>query len=191
MPRACTICSHEERKLIDAMIADRQPYLQIAAKFGLNQRTVNTHGKNHVFPFIEQIELQAQAAILRRVRQYRDEVNLPLSEKSKYNENLLRDEYDRCSEPLARVAIMKAIREQQQEQAKLTGAYQTAGPGEEMIGNLVRAFEIIDREFVEREGRRATPAEQRAIVRRILEMNGHRVEETVLWRAISLRQIDH
>jgi RPA family protein len=123
MPRACTICAHADRKIIDAMIANKEPYLRIATKFGLNDKTVSTHGKNHVLPFMDSVELQAQAAVLSRVMEYRDEVNLPLPEKSKYIENRLWDDYFAVDDPVAKMAVVREIAKQQQEQAKLAGAY--------------------------------------------------------------------
>ena len=123
MPRACTICNHKDRKTIDAMIANCDPYLQIATKFKLNQRTVNTHGKNHVKPFLDSIELQASAAVLERVMSYRDEVNLPLPEKAKYVENKLWADYEAADKVGDRMTVIREIQKQQAEQAKLTGAY--------------------------------------------------------------------
>jgi len=123
MPRACTICSHPDRKTIDARIANKEPYLRIAKRFGLNDVTVRSHAKKHVNPVIDNIELQANAAVLERVMAYRDEVNLPLPEKSKYIENKLWDDYWMLEKPVERMAVMREIAKQQQEQAKLAGAY--------------------------------------------------------------------
>ena len=72
---------------------------------------------------IDNIELQANAAVLERVMAYRDEVNLPLPEKSKYIENKLWDDYWTLDKPVERMAVMREIAKQQQEQAKLAGAY--------------------------------------------------------------------
>lgn len=123
MPRACTICSHSNRKEIDSLIAEAVPYLRIATEYGLNDKTLGTHAKNHVKPFIAEIERQAQAAVLKRVMRYRDEVNLPLAEKSKYIENKLWDDYDTAETVAERMMVMREINKQQAEAAKLTGAY--------------------------------------------------------------------
>ena len=105
------------------MIVNREPYLKIAKKFGLNHVSVNAHGKAHVLPFVESIELQANAIVLERVMAYRDEVNLPLPEKSKFIENKLWGDYYATDRVQDRIAIAKAINQQQQEQARLAGAY--------------------------------------------------------------------
>lgn len=123
MPRACTICSHPDRKSIDARIANKEPYLRIATRFGLNDKTVGTHARAHVKPIIDNIELQANAAVLARVMTYRDEVNLPLPEKSKHIENKLWADYEAVTDPVNRMAIVREIQKQQAEQAKLSGAY--------------------------------------------------------------------
>jgi len=123
MPRVCTICSHPDRKIIDAMITNKEPYLRIAKKFGLNDVTVRSHAKNHVEPLIDSIELQANAAVLARVMAYRDEVNLPLPEKAKHIENKLWADYDASESISERMAVMREIQKQQVEQAKLAGAY--------------------------------------------------------------------
>lgn len=123
MPRVCTICSHPDRKTIDARIADKDPYRNIAKRFGLNHVTVTRHGANHVKPILDSIELQANAAVLKRVMAYRDEVNLPLSEKSKYVENKLWADYEVADKIVDRMAVMREIQKQQAEQAKLAGAY--------------------------------------------------------------------
>lgn len=143
MPRACTICAHNERNVIDALIADRQPYLQIASKFGLNQRTVNTHGKNHVLPFIADVERQAQVEILKRVQKYRDAVNMPLPEKSKYIEDKLWQEYDLIDDGVQKMVVMREINKQQAEQAKLTGAYIKEAANPTDVTSI--ALEIVDR----------------------------------------------
>lgn len=124
MPRACTICAHPERKKIDASIADKIPFLQIATKYGLNQRTVNTHGKNHVQPFIDQVEKAVQAVVMERVLAYRDQVNLPLPEKSKFVEDKLWASLDEAETIVEQMAVVREIQKQQAEQAKLAGAYQ-------------------------------------------------------------------
>ena len=105
------------------MITNREPYLRIAEKFGLNANTVTAHGKKHVLPFAESIELQANAAVLARVMAYRDEVNLPLPEKAKHIENRLWADYDIAENIPERMAVMREIQKQQVEQAKLAGAY--------------------------------------------------------------------
>ena len=186
----CKTCQHPERAVIDAMIADKIPFLQIAAKFGLNQRSVNTHGKKHVEPFIEQVERQAQAAVLARVMKYRDEVNLPLPEKSKYVEDKLWNEYEQSPDPATRVAVIKAIREQQQEQAKLTGAYQQSRPPDEAIAGMVRAYAVIQKEFVAREGREPSSIECEAIITRVLDINGRRVDEKSFRKALAESEIE-
>lgn len=123
MANTCKTCRHPERKAIDAMIANREPYLKIAEKYGLNHVSVNTHGKKHVLPAIEEAEHLAQEAVIARVASYRDEVNLPLPEKSKYIENKLWADYNALDKSLDRMVVMREIVKQQQEQAKLSGAY--------------------------------------------------------------------
>ena len=123
MANTCKTCRHPERKAIDAMIANREPYLKIAEKYGLNHVSVNAHGKNHVLPAIEEAEHLVQEAVIARVASYRDEVNLPLPEKSKYIENKLWADYSELDKALDRMVVMREIVKQQQEQAKLTGAY--------------------------------------------------------------------
>lgn len=140
MPRTCTICAHPERNIIDAMIASKESFLQIATRFNLNNKTVTTHGHNCVEPFLNSIELQAQAAVLQRVMAYRDAVNLPLPEKSKYVENELWADFELADKVQDRVAIAKAIAMQQQEQAKLAGAYIKDAPNPKGIDQIVAAF---------------------------------------------------
>lgn len=122
MARTCTICAHPERKSIDARIANKEPYLRIAKRFGLNDVTVRSHAQKHVLPVIEDIEIQANAAVLERVMSYRDEVNLPLPEKSKAIEDKLWAEFE-AADPKDRMPIVREINKQQIEQAKLSGAY--------------------------------------------------------------------
>lgn len=190
MPRACTVCAHPKRKVIDAMIADGQPYLRIATKFGLNDKTVNTHGKKHVHPFIKEVELQVQAEVMTRVRKYRDEVNLPLAEKSKHIENRLWDDYERCKSPVQRVVVIRAIREQQQEQARLTGAYQQARPNDDILVGMVRGYAVLAQEFREHEGRDPLPTERNAIINAILDLNGRRIDENAFIKALEHHEID-
>lgn len=126
------------------MIANRDPYLQIATKFGLNQRTVNTHGKKHVLPFIQNVELQVQAEILTRVRTYRDEVNLPLPEKSKHIENRLWLEFDQAETLPERMLVMREINKQQTEQAKLAGDYTKDKENpKDIVTNITRYLRVL------------------------------------------------
>jgi len=126
MARACTVCGNPNRPVIDGMIANNIPYLQIAKKFGLNQKTVNTHGKNHVHPFINSVELQARAAVVAAVNSYRDEVYLPLVEKSRAVEHRLWNEFDTATSAADVTAYARELRGERQEQSKLTGAYTEA-----------------------------------------------------------------
>ncbi len=121
--RTCTTCSHPQRKSIDARIVDKEPYRNIAKRFGINHVSLTRHGRNHVQPFINDIEQQANAAVLVRVMAYRDEVNLPLPEKSKHIENKLWADYDAIDDPVQRMAIVREINKQQKEQAMLAGDY--------------------------------------------------------------------
>ncbi len=123
MSMMCKACSHPDRKLIDASIANREPILRIAERFGLNDSSLGAHAKAHVLPMLESLELQANAAILKSVQVYRDEVNYPLFEKSKHIENKLWDDYYAVNKPAERMLIMRELTKQQIEQAKLTGAY--------------------------------------------------------------------
>ncbi len=147
MPRVCTICSHPERKQIDARIVDREPYLKIAERFGLNHVTVNAHGTKHVMPTVDSIEQQANVAVLKRVMAYKDEVNLPLPEKSKYIENKLWLDYDAATKLVDRLAVMREIQKQQAEQAKLTGAYikDAANPSDDKALAKALAEELIEK----------------------------------------------
>lgn len=122
------------------MIADHKPFLQIATKFGLNNKTVGTHGQKHVLPFIEKIETQAQVAVLERVMKYRDEVNLPLPEKSKAIENRLWAELEGAVTIPDRMAVVREINKQQVEQAKLSGSYQESRPNKETIEKALQAW---------------------------------------------------
>lgn len=124
MGRACTICAHSNRAEIDSLIAEAIPYLRIATEYGLNDKTLGTHAKNHVKPFIAEVEKQAQAAVLAKIMKYRDEVNLPLPEKTRYIENKLWGDYDTAETIPERMMVMREINKQQGEAAKLTGAYQ-------------------------------------------------------------------
>ncbi len=142
MPRSCTICNHPERKFIDASIANKEPYLRIATRFALNDKTVGTHAKNHVRPFMSSVERQAEAAVLARVMQYRDEVNLPLAEKSKFIENKLWGLYDAADKVIDRVAVVKAIQQQQAEQARLAGAYIKDAPNESDVAIVLKGYKM-------------------------------------------------
>ncbi len=105
------------------MIANKEPYLRIATKFGLNDKTVNTHGKKHVLPFMESVELQAQAEVLKRVLAYREVVHFALPEKSKDIEDSLRADLETAGTIPERMMVWREINKQQIEQAKLAGAY--------------------------------------------------------------------
>lgn len=140
MPRTCTICRRDDRQVIDGMIANHIPYLEIAGKLGLNHRTVNAHGKKHVLPFIDSVERRAEAVVLERVMRYRDQVNLPLKEKSKYIENLLWDDYYAAKTTQDRVAVIRTITPQQGEQARLAGAYRKDAPNESDMQVVVKGL---------------------------------------------------
>jgi len=140
MPRVCTICSDPRRSEIDAMIADKIPFLQIATKFGLNQKTVNTHGTHHVQPYLDKIEREAQAAALDRVLAYRDQVNLPLAEKSKFVEDRLWATLERAQTISEQMLIVREINKQQVEQAKLSGAYQKEGQNQNDLDRVAKAY---------------------------------------------------
>lgn len=140
MPRVCTICGHPERKEIDGLIADKQSYRSIASRFGVTHTSVTRHGKNHVEPQIDSIEAQANAVVLERVMSYRDEVNLPLPEKSKYIENKLWTDYYAVIDPVQRMAIVREINKQQAEQAKLGGDYTKERENPDTLVNAKAAY---------------------------------------------------
>ena len=147
MPRACTICAHPDRKTIDAMIADKQPFLQIATKYGLNQRTVNTHGKNHVLPFIDKIEQDVQAVVMERVLGYRDQVNLPLPEKSKFVEDGMWGTLGAAENVTEQMSVIREIQKQQAEQAKLAGAYQQDAKNKTDMEKIVEVYRSFERHY--------------------------------------------
>lgn len=138
MPRRCTICAHKDRKLIDGMIANKEPYLRIATKFGLNDKTVLTHGKKHVLPFIETVELQAQAAVVRKVQEYYEAVYLPHSEKARFTENKLWADFLAAKKIGERMLVHKELIKQQQEQAKIEGAYTKEQENQQTTDNLAK-----------------------------------------------------
>lgn len=47
MPRACTICRHPSRQAIDQALAAREPYRQIAARFGTSPAALHPHQQAH------------------------------------------------------------------------------------------------------------------------------------------------
>lgn len=190
MPNRCKTCQHPERAVIDAMIADKIPFLQIAEKFGLHHRSVNTHGKKCVEPFIEQVEKQAQAAVLARVMKYRDEVNLPLPEKSRYIEDKLWTEFESAGEVAERMTIVREINKQQVEQAKLSGAYQQSRPPDEAVASMVRAYAVLAKEFEVKEERPPSPSECEHIITRVLDINGRRVDEKSFRKALAESEIE-
>jgi hypothetical protein len=140
MPRACTVCANPERAVIDTMIAESVPYLQIATKFGLNQRTVNTHGKNHVKPLINAVNQEAHDAVVAKILTYRDQVNLPLSEKARFVEDTLWKEYENAETIGERVSVVKEIRGFVIEQAKLSGAYLTPQENPANVNFIAESF---------------------------------------------------
>lgn len=123
MPRVCTICSHPDRIEIDSLIANSEPYLRIAKKFGLNDVTVGTHAKNHVQSVLDALEQGARDAIAEKRAQYYEAVYLPLPDKSVYIENKLWADYYAADKTSDKMAVMREIQKQQAEQAKLAGEY--------------------------------------------------------------------
>lgn len=48
MPRVCSICSHPERKRIDALLVEAVSNRRIADDFGLSESAVRRHAANHL-----------------------------------------------------------------------------------------------------------------------------------------------
>lgn len=46
MPRMCTICNHQERKIIDKLILDGESYRNIAERFSLSTTSIHRHKKH-------------------------------------------------------------------------------------------------------------------------------------------------
>jgi len=48
MPRTCTICSHPDRKAIDAALVGREAYRHIAGRFGTSTGALQRHKSEHL-----------------------------------------------------------------------------------------------------------------------------------------------
>jgi transposase-like protein len=48
MPRTCTICSHEDRREIDRALVERMPYRRIAPRYGVSDRSLRRHARDHL-----------------------------------------------------------------------------------------------------------------------------------------------
>ena len=48
MPRACTICAHEQRDAIEDAFIDGSPKRRIASRFGITERAVRHHIRKHL-----------------------------------------------------------------------------------------------------------------------------------------------
>ena len=52
MPRSCTICSHTERNAIEDAFIDGMPKRRIATRYGVGEKAVRHHIKEHLPPLL-------------------------------------------------------------------------------------------------------------------------------------------
>jgi hypothetical protein len=50
MPRPCSLCQHPEREAIDQALAAKEPYRDIAARFGTSPAALHRHQQRHAQP---------------------------------------------------------------------------------------------------------------------------------------------
>src|SRR5215210_4282158 len=48
MPRSCSVCTHDEHHAIDVALVQREPYRRIAPHYGLSERSLRRHAKEHL-----------------------------------------------------------------------------------------------------------------------------------------------
>ena len=48
MPRSCTVCRHDEAHLINVALVQRDPYRNIAERYGLSVGSLSRHAKDHL-----------------------------------------------------------------------------------------------------------------------------------------------
>jgi transposase-like protein len=48
MPRTCSVCSHEDRREIDRALVERMPYRRIAPRYGVSDRSLRRHARDHL-----------------------------------------------------------------------------------------------------------------------------------------------
>lgn len=48
MPRACTICAHPERDVIDAALVAGEAFRRVAARYGVTEQAIRRHRKAHL-----------------------------------------------------------------------------------------------------------------------------------------------
>jgi hypothetical protein len=59
VPRACTVCSHDEAHVINVELVSRVPYRDIAGRFDVSKSALKRHSEEH----IPQLLVQAKQAI--------------------------------------------------------------------------------------------------------------------------------
>ncbi len=131
---------------------------------------------------MDSVERQAQVAVLARMMAYRDVVNLPLLEKSKYIENKLWGDYADAINTVDRLAVIREIQKQQTEQAKLAGAYQKIRPNESDVAKTVRGYQRWVSDYPD-----ATVEEKRQWLTWFAEGAG--IDEAELARSIQVQEI--
>jgi hypothetical protein len=71
VPRACTVCTHDERHAIDVALVAREPYRDIARRYGVSKDALSRHTKVHIPEYLAKakkaIEVAEADSLLDRV----------------------------------------------------------------------------------------------------------------------------
>ncbi len=62
MPRKCTICHHDEREAIDAALVTREPFRDIAGRFGVSKSSLVRHSDDHIPATLVKAQAATEAA---------------------------------------------------------------------------------------------------------------------------------
>src|SRR5829696_9240064 len=75
MPRACTVCGHDEHHRIDVALVRRDPYRHIASRYGVSTAALQRHSKEHIpelllqaYEGVERADAEDLAGELTRVK---------------------------------------------------------------------------------------------------------------------------
>lgn len=123
MPRKCTICTHAERKGIDKAIQNNVEYGVLASKYNVSVRALGGHFKNHLKPVISKANAAAEKALVRKIVEFRREVNYSALEKGKFAQDRILAELDNAVNVSDRIAVLREFRGWYQEENKLAGNY--------------------------------------------------------------------
>ncbi len=144
MGRKCLVCTHPDKKKIERQIANKLPYLRIAANFNLPDKSIAAHDKNHLKPSINKAVVEKDAELKREVIEtaYRAEVLLAPVEKARLMQSKLLNIYD--STPLfqEKISAARTIAVFLAEEAKLLGSYKKDGENPETLEKVVNTYNM-------------------------------------------------